>query len=99
MARHDAPDRTMPHGRKWKTGCLNEYKAPRWSQLSKTDMGTLERNGLTRKRPVGQPDHKARHGAPGRIMPHGSKRKTGCPNVHNAPEWSQLSKTDTGALE
>ena len=42
----------------------------------------------------------ARHDAPDRTnMPQGSKQKTGCQNVHKAPGQSQLSKTDTGALE
>ena len=33
---------------KWQTGRPNMHKAPRLSQLSKTDTGALERNGLTR---------------------------------------------------
>ena len=33
------------------------------------------------------------------MMPQGRKWKTGRSNVHKAPEQSQLSKTDTGALE
>ena len=41
-AQHDAPDQTMPHGTKWKTGRPNLPKAPVWSQLRKTDTGALE---------------------------------------------------------
>ena len=48
---HGAPDRTMPQGRKQQTGHPNVHKAPWQSQPSKTDMGTLERNGPT------QPEH------------------------------------------
>ena len=33
------------------------------------------------------------------MMPQGRKWQTGHPNVHKAPEQSQLSKTNTGALE
>ena len=44
---HGTPDRTMPQGRKWKTSHLNVHKAPRQSQLSKIDTGTLELNGPT----------------------------------------------------
>ena len=80
-------------------GRLNLHKAPGRSQLSKTDMGTLERNGPTRTRPVGQP-HTTRHDALDRTnMPQGRKKKMRRPKVHKAPRWSQLSKIDIGALE
>ena len=98
MPSHGTPDRTMPQGGKWKTGHPNVHKALEWSQLSKTDTGALERNGPTRTRPVGRP-HTARHNVPDRTMPQGIKWQTGHPNVHKAPRWSQLRKTDTGALE
>ena len=42
----------MPQGSKQKMGHLNMHKAPEWSQLSKTDTGTLEQNGPTRMHPV-----------------------------------------------
>ena len=79
-------------------GHLNMHKGPRWSQLSKTDTGALEQNGPTRMRPVGRP-RTARHGTPDRMMPQGSKQKTGRSNMYKALGQSQLSKTDTGALE
>ena len=79
-------------------GRLNVHKAPGQSQLSKTDMGTLEQNGPTSTCLVGR-RHTVRHGAPNRTMPQGNKPKIGCPNVHKAPTWSQLSKTDMGTLE
>ena len=79
-------------------GRMKVKKAPRWSQLNKTDTGALKRNDPTRMRPVERP-HMARHGTPDRTMPHGSKWKMGCSNVHNAPGWSQLRKNDTGTLK
>ena len=39
---HGTHDRMMPQGIKWETGFPNVHKALRWSQLSKTDTGTLE---------------------------------------------------------
>ena len=68
------------------------------SQLSKIDTGILERNGLTRTHLVGRP-HTMRHDTPDQTMPQGSKRQTDHPNVNKAPRWSQLSKTDMGALK
>ena len=98
--RHGALDRTMPQGRKWKTGHLNMHKALGRSQLSKTDTGALKRNGSTKTRLVGRRPHTARHDAPDRTnMTHERKHKMGHPNVHKALEQSQLSKTDTGTLE
>ena len=44
MVQHGVLDRTMPQGIKWKMGRLNMHKAPRRSQLSKTDTGALKRN-------------------------------------------------------
>ena len=46
-ARHGALDRKMPKGSKQKMGHSNVHKALVQSELSKTDTGTLERNGLT----------------------------------------------------
>ena len=98
-ARHGAPDRMMSQGIKQKMGHRNMHKAPGHSQLRKTDTGALERNVLTRTRPVRRP-HTVRHGVPERLtMPQGRKYKMGCANVHKAPGWSQLTKTDTGTLE
>ena len=77
---------------------LKVHKAPRQSQLSKTDTGTLERNLPTRTCPVERP-HMAQHGTPERTMPQGRKWQTGHPNMHKAPGKSQISKTDTDALE
>ena len=45
------------------------------------------------------PGRATSHGAPERTMPQGIKWKMGHPNVHKEPGWTQLSKTDTGALE
>ena len=99
MARHGAPDRMMPQGRKWQTGRSNMHKALEQSQICKTDTGTLEQNSPTRAPPVGRP-RTVRHGVPDRMMPQGGKWKTGCSKVQKAPRLSQLSmKTDTGALE
>ena len=79
-------------------GHLNMHKPLGKSQLSKSDMGALERNNLTRPRLVRRP-HTARHGMPDRTMPQGRKQKIGHPNVNKAPRRSQLSKTDTSALD
>ena len=89
MTRHDTPDRTMPQGSKWKTGHLNMHKALRWSQLRKTDTGTLEQNGPTRTHLVGRP-HTVQHDAPDRMnMPQGSKQQTDlwCMNIGEATRW------------
>ena len=100
MARHDAPDRTMPQGSKQKMGQTSVHKAPGRSQLSKTDTGSLERNSPTGTRPIGRRPHTARHDAPERTsMPQGSKQQTSRPNVHKAPQRLELSKTNTGTLE
>jgi len=72
-------------------GRPNVHKAPGCSQLSKTDTGSLQRNGMTRTRLVRRP-HTARHDAPDRTMPHGRKWQTRRPNLHKAPRRSQLSK-------
>ena len=80
-------------------GYLNVQREPEQSQLSKTNTGALERNRQTRTRPIERPHSMARHSAPDRAMPQGRKWKTGLLNVHKARGWSQLSKTDTGALE
>ena len=59
-------------------------------QATSHDVTRLARpNNATReKKANGPPEHAQ-----------GSKWKIGCPNVHKAPEQSQISKTDTGALE
>ena len=89
----------MPQGSKWKMGCPNIHKAPGQSQLSKTDTGTLERNGPTRTRLIGKP-HTTRRDALNRTnMPQESKQQMIRSNVHKAPGQSQLSKTDTNTLE
>ena len=88
----------MPQGRKWKMGYPNMYMAPGWSQISKTDTGALELNDPTRTCLVGKPPT-MRHHVPDRMIPQGIKLKTGFLNVHKAPGWSQLSKTDMGTLE
>ena len=88
----------MPQGRKWQMGHPNMHKAPRWSQLSKTNTGALKWNGPTRMRRVGWP-YTAWHDAPKKIMPQGRKSKMGHRNMHKAAEWSQLSKIDMGTLE
>ena len=79
-------------------GCMKMHKAPRQSQLSKIDTGTLEENDPNQTCPVRRPCT-TRHRTPDRMMPQGSKWKMGRPNMHKAPGRSQLSKTDTGALE
>ena len=88
----------MQQGTKWQTGHPNLQKELKQSQLNKTDTGALERNGPTQMPPVRQP-HTTRHDAPDRMMPQGSKQKTGRSNMHKAPELSQLSKINMGALE
>ena len=89
----------MPQGSKHQTYHSNVHKGLRQSQLSKTDTGTLERNNPTRTRSIGRPHMVRQYTAPNRMMLQGRKWQMGCPNMHKALGQSQLSKTDTGALE
>ena len=78
-------------------GHPNVHKALKQSQVRKSHMGALRPNDPTQTRLVGCP-HPARHDAPNRMDAHGRKWKMGRPNMHKTPGWSQLSKSDTGAL-
>ena len=79
-------------------GRLNVHKPPGWSQLSKIDTGTLERNNATQTCLVGRP-HMEQHGPPDQTMPQWRKQQMGHLNMNKASRQSQLNKTDTGALE
>ena len=90
--RHDTNGR--PHTARLndptRTDALTRHAHP--NDPTRTD--ALTRHAHPNARP-----HPAQHGTPDQMDTHGSKRQTGCPDVHKAPGRSQLSKSDTGTLE